>query len=100
MLSFDILSYMFSGATPMIRPDNGSNFRTITRVLKPEINHCYVCTVFTEPNQRAYARLIVTKINNDPLSNEYVGDSIDLVASGYSKFMDTGVEQQTSLPIF
>lgn len=78
------------GATPMIRPDNGSNFRTITRVLKPGINHCYVRTIFTGPNQQAYARLIVTKINNDPLSNEYVGDSVDLVASGYSKFLDTG----------
>ena len=75
--------------SPMLRPDNGSNFRTITRVLKPGINHCYVHLLFTGPDQQGYARLIITQINNNPLSSEYTGESVDLVASGYSNLQDT-----------
>lgn len=78
------------GISPKIRNDNGSNFRTITRVLKPGINNCYIHLMFTGVDQQAYARLVITKINNDPLSNQYTGESVDLVASGYSKLQNTG----------
>ena len=69
------------GATPLIRLNNGSDFQTITRVLQPGINHCYVRLFLTGENQQGYARLVITKINSSA-ENQYVGDSVDLVASG------------------
>lgn len=45
------------GTSPMIRPDNGSNFRTITRVLKPGINHCYVHLLFTGSYQQKFFKI-------------------------------------------
>lgn len=72
-----------------IYPYQGSSFRTISAVLEPGVHYCFVTVKFSGSDQHASARLVITKINNEPLNKGYEG-YVDLVAGGYSNIHDGG----------